>query len=476
MLYFALFGAFERYNYGDLLFPNILEKLLKPKFPDAKFIFLGLVESDLTSLGGKKTEAVHSLSQLTPTDRLVLIHVGGEVLGCPAEYALGADLPQPVAGQLLKMSMHLQSDVIARILLNLDFSFPYMLSKKILRAEGSFVVFNSVGGVLLNLLSDEQKVQIKSRLRSADVVAVRDIETKKNLENLGIDAELFPDCAVLISDLFYQEVRKILNSDWFKKDYSNPYVVLQVNGNLSDGELLQLSLQTKLVNEKLGYKIILLPIGTASFHEDHRALSKLNQLMGKPPWCEIIDCPDIFTTMAMIAGSKLFAGTSLHGFITASSFAVHRLGFSEFIPKLKHYSNTWETRLGQTNSSYGSFYTDVVAALKIPKEDLAEVARKNKHSYNRFFSDLEKKIESFCNSPIIPNDTPLLQVSEEELLRSLKVTTTVDSIIGDYKQQLGNLEMKARGLEQELSGIKNSRGWRLLAKLKKIKTTFIRAD
>ncbi len=50
-----IIGAFDRYNYGDLLFPLILEKQLDTYHKDFQYEFYGLVESDLSKEGGKPT-------------------------------------------------------------------------------------------------------------------------------------------------------------------------------------------------------------------------------------------------------------------------------------------------------------------------------------------------------------------------------------------------------------------------------------
>ena len=53
-----IIGAFDRYNYGDLLFPIILEKQLQTYGQDFRFQFLGLVKSDLRPQGGIPTQGL----------------------------------------------------------------------------------------------------------------------------------------------------------------------------------------------------------------------------------------------------------------------------------------------------------------------------------------------------------------------------------------------------------------------------------
>ncbi|MHB1353793.1 MAG: hypothetical protein ACYC5S_00860 [Thiobacillus sp.] len=69
----VLFGAFDRHNFGDLLFPHLLTALL----PDHHFAFCGLAARDLRRFGG------HRVTPLAP-GAPHLVHVGGERLTCGA--------------------------------------------------------------------------------------------------------------------------------------------------------------------------------------------------------------------------------------------------------------------------------------------------------------------------------------------------------------------------------------------------------
>ncbi|MGB9129501.1 MAG: polysaccharide pyruvyl transferase family protein, partial [Thiobacillus sp.] len=69
----VLFGAFDRHNFGDLLFPHLLAALL----PGRAFECCGLAERDLRAFGG------HRVTPL-PARPTQLIHAGGELLTCTA--------------------------------------------------------------------------------------------------------------------------------------------------------------------------------------------------------------------------------------------------------------------------------------------------------------------------------------------------------------------------------------------------------
>lgn len=53
-----IIGAFDRYNYGDLLFPIIIEEYIKKYncelIKKYKLEYYALVQSDLSKVGGKR--------------------------------------------------------------------------------------------------------------------------------------------------------------------------------------------------------------------------------------------------------------------------------------------------------------------------------------------------------------------------------------------------------------------------------------
>jgi hypothetical protein len=75
-----LFGAFDRHNFGDLLFPHILAAML----PGRRLRFAGLAESDMREYGGHEVEAIATLIDLCGENPVDIVHVGGELLTCDA--------------------------------------------------------------------------------------------------------------------------------------------------------------------------------------------------------------------------------------------------------------------------------------------------------------------------------------------------------------------------------------------------------
>ena len=84
-----LFGAFDRHNFGDLLFPHIAQALLS----EHETLVAGLSARDLRQQGGHNVRSFADVVTERAGHPAVLLHVGGEVLSCSAWYAALMLLP-----------------------------------------------------------------------------------------------------------------------------------------------------------------------------------------------------------------------------------------------------------------------------------------------------------------------------------------------------------------------------------------------
>src|SRR5690606_37833148 len=91
-----IIGAFDRYNYGDLLFTLIIEKQLDTYGKNFQYAYFGLIKSDLSREGGKPTQDLKAFyKQLShPDQKGSIIVAGGEALGVTWN-ALYAALSKP---------------------------------------------------------------------------------------------------------------------------------------------------------------------------------------------------------------------------------------------------------------------------------------------------------------------------------------------------------------------------------------------
>src|SRR5512143_2134562 len=172
----VLFGAFDRHNFGDLLFPHLMTALL----PGQSFEFAGLVERDLQAFGGHRVSALGAQGDARPAQ---LIHVGGELLTCTAWQAAVMLLePAAAAAAVARVGSDpvAAADWAARQL-GTARSLPYVAGRDAVALSGR-LIFNAVGGVEWALLTDAQRAEARAALRQADWVSVRDHLTQAALQ------------------------------------------------------------------------------------------------------------------------------------------------------------------------------------------------------------------------------------------------------------------------------------------------------
>ncbi|MGE5768246.1 MAG: polysaccharide pyruvyl transferase family protein, partial [Bacteroidota bacterium] len=185
----VLFGAFDRHNFGDLLFPHLLAALL----PGRTFASTGLAERDLRRFGGHRVTAFAA-----PAAHL--IHAGGELLTCTAWQA-AVMLRDPAEAAAIVARYDADPAAAAAWAareLGTSRAVPYVVGRDLLEPGGR-LVFNAVGGVEWADLTVAQREEVKAALSAADWLSVRDHVTQAALGAEGIAAPLCPDPAVMVA-------------------------------------------------------------------------------------------------------------------------------------------------------------------------------------------------------------------------------------------------------------------------------------
>lgn len=372
----AFYGAFDRFNYGDMLFPLILEKALADWHPEFERRFYGIIESDLSAYGGKPTESVEKLfSEDNLEDGSIVIVVGGEVLS-PTWFGIYNCL---VPESLEPMMRALRRSVPQEFLQNLrpalgkaDLTHPFVIEPFDFNKKVS-VAFNSVGGVQICSTTYPKSLlrSLLSKLNNSAYLSVRDIKVRDFLSKTNISQKphLVPDSAHLMakyfskSDLLQESNQEI--QDWIK-ELNGSYLVFQTAQQYikSREELQMVIFQIQEIYNTLGLPTVLCPIGTAPGHKDQVPLSEISEALRTPHL--FIPTPSIVDIMAVISHSKIFLGTSLHGAITAMSFAVPNLTFTNRIQKLTAYLETWALTELISPTSIDSIVPDITTACQLP--------------------------------------------------------------------------------------------------------------
>lgn len=327
----------DRFNYGDLLFPHILKFYFKDIVDE--LVFCPTTESNLFRLGGIPTCGFNALYKANASDQNYLIVGGGDSL-CISWMQVLSFVDKKIDWFTAidhKLHTHLFYKTYTRLRYNYRTVFPFTIGKNELR-HFSKVMYNSLGGSMLeyhrSLLNDPKVIEI---LQSVDYLSLRDTQTSDILNSNGINNVVVPDSAILMSDVFPEELltqHLSVDKNIFQ---DNKYLFFQTNLRFLNLDAY-VALIEKVI-DKYQLNVCLCSIGTALGHSDDIALAKIySSLRHKDKACFVCS-PSIYDIMWLVKHSALYVGTSLHGTITALSFEVPFVAHGPI--KLKNYLETW---------------------------------------------------------------------------------------------------------------------------------------
>ena len=390
-----LLGAFDRFNYGDLIFPIVVKnELFKYGFPESVDVH-ALIETDLSHFGALPTKSIRTLYN---NARLncggTIIFAGGGTVGVDWKYMYSNLVGNFGNSTLYYASRVFGSKIInwyCRSVLGGKSLFPWVAEP--LDFPGIInVAYNAIGGSELNSLSTETKIKIFDRLSKATYLSVRDAETKKVFLPLidRITVELAPDSAVIMSEQF--------PISWLKGQITNslnelvtgaPYMCFQCNLTYATRHEDEIVKVIEQVYRNQGLRTLLLPIGRYVGLDDQVGLRNICKRV-KTPIALISDEATIWEIMYVIACSNLFLGTSLHGNITSQSFAIPHLGLSDRPCKLDYYLDTWDlpeqsrcATLASLNEAIYKVLNLSEMALVLKRDELIGLVRQN---FQKMFS------------------------------------------------------------------------------------------
>ncbi|MCQ2028690.1 polysaccharide pyruvyl transferase family protein [Stutzerimonas zhaodongensis] len=326
------YGAYDRHNYGDLLFAIVLKRYLEA---NGRFSVLiaATKTSDLSQYGALPTIPLkQALDETSDQPKTMLIVAGGECLTAQWESIIGYLAPQSIYYPIKATPYligHKAFIYLSRMLTSIPSDVPLVLGERDL--PGYKVMYNSVGG---NQISSKEPLihdAIEQNLKDCTYVSVRDRETSAELEKIDVEHNLVPDSAILISDIFPQRVDPA----------ERGHIVFHISDHHAKRRIETIAQQLTELNVNTGLKIALLTIGKAPGHSDDEPLDKLQSLLGDERAYRV-DSGHIEDIISCIASSKLYCGTSLHGAITALAYAVPQIALlPQNVIKLSSFLETW---------------------------------------------------------------------------------------------------------------------------------------
>ena len=340
-----LFGAFDRHNFGDLLFPHIAAALL----PEKNLVFAGLVERDLRCYGGHHVEALAHLATRWKDSPVNIVHAGGELLTCNAWEAAVMLLPPDEAQHMIALLDAHPEKAMQWGQGRLGFSAlaPYTVQRSLFPQSNS-VIYNAVGGVDLDERAPAFREEVLANLRAADEVGVRDVLTQAQLNAVGIHTRLMPDPAVMVAELFGDDIRRRAGEgeiDEMRRAFPQGYIAVQFGANFGDdATLAAIAVQLDELVRATGFGIVYFRAGAAPWHDDIGCFERVAARMRTP--AKVFASLHLWDICALIAASRGYLGSSLHGRIVAMAFALPRLNLVHFAQgarsKQGSYAETWE--------------------------------------------------------------------------------------------------------------------------------------
>ncbi|MDP1647080.1 MAG: polysaccharide pyruvyl transferase family protein [Rubrivivax sp.] len=342
-----LFGAFDRHNLGDLLFPHIAAALL----PGRDLVYAGLARRDLRRYGGHEVRALPEVTAVPRAGAAALIHVGGEILTCSAWQAAVMLLPPPqVQATVAYLEARPQErlDWVCRALGTAALA-PYVASRQRLPGVDR-VVYAGVGGVGLAACDPPLRCEVLSALGAADHVGVRDRLTLAQLVHAGIPARLIPDPAVMVADLFGARIGRQADQGEVaavRRAFPRGYLAVQFSADFGDDVSLgRLAAPLERAAATAGLGVVLFRAGAAPWHDDLDGLQRLAARL-PPGSVRVFSSLVLWDLCALIACSRGYCGSSLHGRVVAMAFARPRVslrlpGLAGAADKTAAFAATWD--------------------------------------------------------------------------------------------------------------------------------------
>lgn len=368
-----ILAASDRNNYGDLLFPLVIKKYIEQKnISFGKLENYGIVRSDLSDYGALPTKSFDDLINTIETsqgDDLIVV-AGGEVLG--SDWLNIYRFLNPKASKIYK------SLFLRRVLNRIDFfsyyfsvfkgsSFPFILDgapfKKKVR-----IVYNSIGGSNIEKYL-KKSTSLTGYFKDIKWLSVRDTKTKAAFDKFNVGNVLVPDSALIMSDIFTEELITQI-SETVKKLESENYLYVQLGNSKGPDNLQHFAEELNDFAQEKQYKIVLSPIGLALDHDDEVILRKLQNMC---PGSIYVNPANVYDTMTLLKNAKMYIGTSLHGVVTSQSFNVPFVAFTQKIKKLDLYIKTWFENASDVSLDYKDFHKVKEVYASFQKEDANQV-------------------------------------------------------------------------------------------------------
>jgi hypothetical protein len=502
-------GAYERDNFGDILFLKVTEKLLAP-WP---VVPLSILSRDMHAEGAGTILSASAWFDCCQVEFLpaALIVVGGEVLNCPLPPAFQCDLDPSQVGAYSQVSADDHAR-IARAVAWRSGTLAYLPSfENLLDKRGTVIplAINSVGGgdarpgtetfaSALDVLQQARYVSIRDAVSHGVFSAA---STHPELVRLDPDlVSALPLCCTPEVEEAYR--RGLRGASWL----TEPYLLIQLSDMyVSSTGPLHIAQAIARTAGALGLSIVLQPAGLAVSHDSFHVLDRIGELVRSeatgPLRVFTERNRDVWSQVATIAHAACYVGTSLHGRVVAAAFARPQVSLSN--GKVANYGSTWDR---DTRQPYGVLVENlpsaVTQAISRPPEELRAHANRQALRAQAAFDSLRHALQleecpgdsagimdmvKACTERALLRDcqklrTALVQFACENaetrvvLRNAQEALATAQTRTKDVEEQLAVVQTRASHAEGQLAAFERTWVWRVTALPRKLKRAIRRPN
>jgi len=387
-----LYGAFDRHNYGDLLFPLVMERLLSEKFPKKKIVVAGLIESDLSQFNALPTHSIKKALNESNKD-VAIILAGGDVVACDWLSAYSYLLPDflfPVFERAFVRFILGITEMLIKNIIGLKSPTPFDLTSVDLGKEMK-LIYNSVGATSVSNIHGDAALRLSAALNEADYVTVRDKFGREHVERIGSKvSDIYPDSATVMSSVYSaEEINKKTGNaaaSLITKLNGN-YLVFQISSAHCRGFEAEFAKNLTSIANEYNLTIVFIAIGNAAGHSDSAGIERIKGYLGQNIKVEQYLNGGVFDLMNIIKNSQCYCGTSLHGLITSMAFHVPRVGLMPTHRKQINYMATWDLPAMPSGVLPNELSKAINQAMAITKEELVD---KEQHLTSKYLENFDK--------------------------------------------------------------------------------------
>jgi len=293
-----LYGGIGRHNFGDLLFPHIVHRLIKENINESEIEFCDVVSRDMTEFGGHDVKSIANF--IDYENDVNVIHVGGEIGGCKLTNAV--KMCEPLTDK---------QKIEFKKLKTYKMPLGYVLPKSLFKKPKTFIA-NSVGRL---------SIPYAGFYKDFDYVSFRDEKSYKELSAKKIKCNLSPDSAILTKYFFNDLISNRSSFDSIKTIHNKigtEYIAVQIKTRYLKKVVSFEKVLSKIIS-KTNLPILFFCAGVAPGHD---SLDLYKEKFKNLPNDKVhfFDSLNIWDICNVISNSKLVIGTSLHVRILSQQF------------------------------------------------------------------------------------------------------------------------------------------------------------